>query len=136
MATKYRNRDMQHLWSDFQAERPAMAKLIIADVEHGRSEAAAANQEPDERLREAERMVTKARKPKKVTKSRKDVAEPGTLAALRAAQEALRSASSTWDVKRPGSPLPGPFLFSVRGEGGGRREDPRTPPGDLPFPLA
>jgi hypothetical protein len=31
LATKYRNLDMQRLWSDFQAEQPAIARLIVKD---------------------------------------------------------------------------------------------------------
>lgn len=71
LASRYKNRDMQRLWSDFQAEQPKMAELVIRDVEGDRKQAAAANQELDGRLREAERLVVKAKKPKKVTKGRK-----------------------------------------------------------------
>ena len=90
LATKYRNRDCQRLWSDFQAEQPAMARLIIKDVENDRRDAAAANWELDQRLREAEKLVTKGRKAK-VTKSRGE-ASPGLRDALAAADEVLRVA--------------------------------------------
>lgn len=71
LASKYRNRDMVRLWSDFQAEQPKMAELVIRDVVNDRRQAAAANQELDGRLREAERLVTKAKKPKKALKALK-----------------------------------------------------------------
>ena len=67
---KMGNRDMKRLWNDFAAEDPAMARLIVADVEHDRQEAAKVAVKVDKRLREAERLVTKSGKPK-VTKSRK-----------------------------------------------------------------
>lgn len=80
------NRDMKRLWNDFAAEDPAMARLIVADVEHERQEAAKVALKVDKRLREAERLVTKGGKPK-VTKSRKGTSavsrsDPFSLAAM------------------------------------------------------
>jgi hypothetical protein len=93
LASRFRNRDCMRLWNDFQAEQPAMARLIVKDVQAEREQSAAANRELDGRLREAERMVTKGRKPKKdagVTKSRK--VRPAGRDALEAAEQVLRLA--------------------------------------------
>lgn len=69
LASRYKNRDCIRLWNDFAAEQPAMARLIIKDVENDRQESAAASEALDGRLREAEQLVVKARKAK-VSKSR------------------------------------------------------------------
>jgi hypothetical protein len=59
------------LWGDFAAEQPAMARLIVADVENEDRARVAVNEKIDKRLVRAEKMVTKGRKPGKVTKSAK-----------------------------------------------------------------
>ena len=91
LATRYRNKDCIRLWSDFQAEQPSLARLVIRDVENDRRDAAAANWELDQRLQKAEKVVTKGRKVKSVTKGRKK-ASPGLRDALKAADEVLRRA--------------------------------------------
>ena len=70
------NRDCKRLWNDFVAEDPSMARLIIKDVENDRQAAATANQELDGRLREAEQLVAKNRKPR-AAKARKKALPAG-----------------------------------------------------------
>lgn len=84
--------DCKRMWNSFAAEAPHMARLVVADVERERREDAAATEKVDKRLREAERVTVKARKPK-VIKSRKKSARPETVRdALRSADMALRLA--------------------------------------------
>lgn len=64
--------------------------MIVKSVQQEREEEAAANEKLDGRLREAERLVTKNKKPK-ATKSRRK-ASPGLRDALKAADEVLRRA--------------------------------------------
>ncbi len=64
------SRDCKRLWNDFAAEQPAIARLVVADVQGERQRGAEVSRGLDKRLREAERLVTKSGKPK-VTKSRK-----------------------------------------------------------------
>jgi len=93
LASKYRNRDCIRLWNDFAAEQPAMARLIVKDVENDRQEAAAVNEGLDARLREAERLVVKARKPKAVKgRGKTPASAPFELGALQAAETVLRLA--------------------------------------------
>lgn len=70
---KMGSRDMKRLWNDYAAECPAMARLVVADVEKERAEGARVSEGIDKRLRVAEQLVTKSwkppKKPKKVTKS-------------------------------------------------------------------
>jgi len=86
------SRDMKRLWNDFASECPALARLVVADVDNERREGAEVSRQLDERLREAERLVTKGRKPAKVTKSRKKpaVRVPGELDAVLAIADPLR----------------------------------------------
>jgi hypothetical protein len=94
LATKYRNRDMQRLWSDFAAEQPAMARLIIKDVDTERRTAAAANEDLDRRLARAEKVLTKNRKPK-AAKSRKPKVTEAELGAI-GLEAARETALATW----------------------------------------
>ena len=64
LASRYKNADCRRLWGDFAAEQPAMARLVVKDVEAERSDTLAVNEKIDKRLRQAERMVVKAQKPK------------------------------------------------------------------------
>jgi hypothetical protein len=84
------NSDCKRLWNSFADEAPALARLVVADVENERQEDAAATEKVDKRLRQAEKLAVKGRKPK-VTKSRGQ-ASPGFRAALMAADEVLRLA--------------------------------------------
>jgi hypothetical protein len=68
--------DCRRMWNDFASEVPAMARLVVADVENERREDARVTKSVDKRLREAERLTTKARKPK-VTKGRKKAPAAG-----------------------------------------------------------
>jgi hypothetical protein len=77
------NRDMRRLWNDFAAEDRAMARLIVADVEGERQEAAKVAVKVDKRLRAAEKSVgsagvTKARK-RAPAVSRADPFSPASL---------------------------------------------------------
>lgn len=80
--------DCRRLWNDFAGDSPGIARLIVKSVQQERQDEAAANEKLDGRLREAERLVTKARKPK-VSKPRKKSADRDVLAA---ADLALRRA--------------------------------------------
>lgn len=62
------SRDMRRLWNDYANEVPAMARLVVADVEKERAEGAKVSEAIDVRLREAERLVTKQWKPPKPQK--------------------------------------------------------------------
>jgi hypothetical protein len=63
LASRFKNRDCMRLWNDFAAEQPAMARLIIKDVDNERVATAAANETVDGRLREAEQLVAKSARP-------------------------------------------------------------------------
>jgi hypothetical protein len=73
LLSKMGNRDMKRLWGDFAAECPAIARLIVKEVETDRAESAKVAEQVDARLREAERLLVKTRKPK-VTKSARKAA--------------------------------------------------------------
>jgi hypothetical protein len=77
--------DCRRMWNDFASEVPAMARLVVADVENELREDARVTKSVDKRLRRAEKVVTKARKPK-VTKGRKKA--PATGAGLDALGQA------------------------------------------------
>ena len=62
--------DCRRLWNDFAAEVPGIARLVVADVENERREDAEITAGIDKRLRSAEKLVTKTRRPK-ITKSAK-----------------------------------------------------------------
>jgi len=69
------NADCKRLWNDFVVEAPGLARLVLADVERERQEDAAATEKVDKRLREAEKLTVKGRKPK-ITKGRKKSSPP------------------------------------------------------------
>ena len=62
--------DCKRMWNDFASEVPAIARLVVADVENERAEDARVTKSVDKRLRRAEGVVGKAARPK-VTKARK-----------------------------------------------------------------
>jgi len=86
------SRDMKREWNDFASECPSLARLVVADVENERREGAEVSRQLDKRLREAERLTTKGRKPGKVTKSRKKSVAlvPGELDTVLAIDNPLR----------------------------------------------
>lgn len=84
------NSDCKRMWNSFVDEAPALARLVVADVENERQDDAAATEKVDKRLRAAEKLVAKGRKPK-VTKGRKKLADRDV---LEAASEVLRRAQS------------------------------------------
>lgn len=71
------SRDCRRLWSDFAAEQPAIARLVVADVQGERQRGAEVSRSLDGRLAEAEKLVTKGRKAKKITKARKKAPAAG-----------------------------------------------------------
>jgi hypothetical protein len=79
------NADCKRLWNDFATEAPALARLVVADVEQERLEDAAATEKVDKRLRQAEKLTVKGRKAKVTKKASRDERD-----ALKAADEALR----------------------------------------------
>jgi hypothetical protein len=69
------NADCKRLWNSFAEEAPGLARLVVADVENERRGDAAATEKVDKRLRQAEKLVTKSRKPKKVKAVRAEVSK-------------------------------------------------------------
>ena len=65
------NGDCRRLWNDFAYELPADARLVIADVESERAEAAKVTKGIDKRLAKAESAVTVTKGAKKVIKGAK-----------------------------------------------------------------
>lgn len=92
LGLKYKNAQCRRIWNDFAAEDPAMARLIVKDVQNDRRVSAAANETLDGYLLEAERLVVKGRKQGKVTKSRKKpvASVPGELDAVLAIEDPAR----------------------------------------------
>jgi hypothetical protein len=84
------NADCKRLWNDFASEAPALARLVVADVEQERQADAAATERVDKRLRQAEKLTVKGRKAK-VTKGGRKVSSD-TRDVLLAASEVLRLA--------------------------------------------
>lgn len=58
------NPDCRRLWDDFAREVPAMARLVVADVESEKTQSAKVAEKIDKRLRQAEKVITKNAKPK------------------------------------------------------------------------
>jgi len=85
------NADCKRLWNSFAEEAPGLARLVVADVERERQEDAEATDKVDKRLRQAEKLAVRGRKPK-VTKSRKKppVPVPGELDAVLAIDDPVR----------------------------------------------
>ena len=97
LAKRFRNKDCMRLWGDFAAEQPAMARLIVADVEAEDRDRATVNEAIDKRLVQAEKMVTKARKAQKTKVLRPD----GTLTkagrrGMKAAEANLAEGAAVW----------------------------------------
>ena len=97
---KMGNRDMKRLWNDFAAEVPAMARLVVADVEGERRESVLVAEKVDKRLREAEKLTGKGGKAKvvkvKVAKSRRDALLAADRALRLAAQESSNPLMREW----------------------------------------